>query len=262
MSNVLLIEEAGDVCRLTLNRPEARNALNRELRRRLAAAFNDLRERCRVIVLTGAGPAFCAGFDLTELAGGATGDNAADAGADISRELIPAITSFPGPIIAAVNGPAVTAGFELALACDIILASSEAAFADTHVRVGILPGWGLSQRLPRRIGIHRAKELAFTGNFLDARTACEWGLVNRVVEPDQLRDETDRLVTDILSADPNALVAYKRLIDRGFATNFSDAMEIEAQAALESARALSAGTAGGRKQSVVARGRSQAKKGS
>jgi len=101
------------------------------------------------------------------------------------------------PIIAAVNGHAITGGFELALACDMIIASSRAKFADTHARVGILPGWGLSQRLPRLIGIGRAKELSFTGNTLTAAQAYEWGLVNRVVEPEELLPTCLALASDI-----------------------------------------------------------------
>ncbi len=260
MSEVLLIEESNGAYRLTLNRPDARNALNRELRRALATTFRSIAERARVVVLGGAGSAFCAGFDLAELAQGESGADAASAGADISRELIPAIAEFPGVIIAAVNGPAVTAGFELALACDFIVPSSDATFADTHARVGILPGWGLSQRLPRLIGINRAKELSFTGRFLDARTAYDWGLVNRVVAPGELRSETERLTADILAAQPSALRAYKRLIDRGFATSFGEAIDLEAAAALESARGLSVDDAGRRKGEVVAHGRSRGKK--
>ncbi len=257
-SDVLIVESIADgAYRLVLNRPDARNALNRELRLRLAQTFRDLRDHCRVVILTGAGRAFCSGFDLAELAAGSAGADAAEAGADIGRELIPAIANFPGAIVAAVNGPAVTAGFELALACDFIIASTEAKFADTHVRVGILPGWGLSQRLPRLIGINRAKEMAFTGNFLDAATASQWGLVNRVVAPEDLGAKSERLAADILSGNPASLRAYKRLIDRGYGMSFDEAVAMEADAAIGSARSLTSTDADERKGAVVQRGRKQ-----
>ncbi len=255
MSDVLSIEHFDQVARLTLNRPEQRNALNRSLRMALAKAFRDLAEASRVIVLTGSGAAFCAGFDLAELAAG--GDNAADAGADFSTELIPAIADYPGPIIAAVNGAAATAGFELALACDLMIASTAAKFADTHARVGILPGWGLSQRLPRLIGIARAKELSFTGNFVAADLAYEWGLVNRVVAPEQLLPAAHELADDMISSNPGTLVAYKRLIDEGFAMPLAQAMRHEADAALASAQALTGEVAGARKESLQKRFRNR-----
>jgi len=208
-----------------------------------------------VIILAGAGSAFCAGFDLTELASGAAGADAAAAGSDIRIDLIPAIEQFPGPIIAAVNGAAATAGFELALACDLIVASSEARFADTHARVGILPGWGLSQRLPRLIGIARAKELAFTGSFLDAERAERWGLVNRVVAGDQLLPTAHALAREMIAAPRSVLADYKRLIDDGYATNLGSALELEAERALESARRMPADGAAARRDEVVRRAR-------
>jgi enoyl-CoA hydratase len=126
-----------------------------------------------------------------------------------------------------INGAAVTGGFELALACDLLIASETARFADTHARVGVLPGWGLSQRLPRLIGVNRAKELSLTGNFLSARQAESWGLVNRVVEPDRLLAVASALAADMLSASPEILVAMKRLIDDGAATTLNRGLEIE-----------------------------------
>jgi enoyl-CoA hydratase len=118
-------------------------------------------------------------MDLKELGSGGDGATGFDKSVE-GQDMAEAIAGFEGPVIAAVNGHAVTAGFELALACDVIIASSLAKFADTHARVGILPGWGLGVRLPRLIGINRAKELSFTGNTLTAAQAYEWGLVNRV----------------------------------------------------------------------------------
>ena len=162
-SPVLLIEKSDAVASVTLNRPAAMNALSLELRQALTQGFRELAQDAavRVVILAGAGRAFCAGLDLGEL-GSREGQ---PLGAFSDGDMIGAIRGFPGPVIGAVNGFAITGGFELALACDLLIASSEARFADTHARVGILPGWGLSQKLPRLIGIGRAKELAFTGQL-------------------------------------------------------------------------------------------------
>ena len=139
----------------------------------------------RAIVLTGAGErAFTAGLDLKEL--GSDTSNLGAASSDSDDNPVKAIENCPQPVIGAINGVAITGGFEVALACDILIASTNARFADTHARVGILPGWGLSQKLSRCIGLSRAKELSLTGNFIDADTACAWGLVNRVTAPEDL----------------------------------------------------------------------------
>ncbi len=200
---------------LTVNRPMAMNALSRALRVQLTAAFRELAQdpSARVVVLTGAGRAFCAGLDLKEL-----GAQPATPGLTGDVDVLGAMNAFTGPIVGAINGPAITGGFELALACDLMVASPQARFADTHARVGIMPGWGLSQKLSRLIGLSRAKELSLTGNFLSAEQALAWGLVNHVVGADQLLPKALALAADMLSALPEMLVAYKRVIDQGFAT--------------------------------------------
>jgi enoyl-CoA hydratase len=165
----------------------------------------------RVVILTGSGRAFCAGLDLKELGS----RSAQPLGAFTEKDMIASIRDFPGPVIGAVNGFAITGGFELALACDFLVASSEARFADTHARVGILPGWGLSQKLPRMIGIGRAKELSFTGNYIGAEQALAWGLVNRVVAPAELLVTCQKLASDMLSCDPESLRGYKVADRRG-----------------------------------------------
>src|SRR5262249_49423098 len=159
-------------------------ALSAALRSALIDAFRTAAsdEDVQVVILTGAGRAFCAGLDLKEL-GGEAGTDADVLGAVSGRELIATIGRCDRPIIGAVNGVAVTGGFELALTCDVLIASTSARFADTHARVGILPGWGLSQKLSRLVGLGRAKELSLTGNYLSAEQAERWGLVNRVVAP-------------------------------------------------------------------------------
>ena len=185
---LVTIERDGPVAVVTMNRPEAMNALSKGLRAELAAAMVEVNadDSIRAVVLTGAGTrAFTAGLDLKELGADTSNLGAANA-EDALANPVKAIEQCKKPVIGAINGVAITGGFEVALACDILIASENARFADTHARVGIMPGWGLSQKLSRMIGISRAKELSFSGNFLDAQTACAWGLVNRVVPADEL----------------------------------------------------------------------------
>ena len=186
MADVVLTEVSDRIATVTLNRPESRNALNREVRRTLPKAIGeaDADEGVDVIILTGADPAFCAGIDLKELgAGGGGALTGGDEGDPVLRTPFPPTTK---PVIGAINGVAVTGGFELALNCDFLIASDRARFADTHARVGIQPGWGLTVLLPQAVGVRRARELSATGNFLDAETALAWGLVNHVVAHDEL----------------------------------------------------------------------------
>ena len=185
MTDIVLIEKQNGIATVTLNRPEALNALSVAMRQAIADAFHALQadDQVRVIILTGNGRAFTAGLDLKEL--GQTGMGTKDSRSE-TINVAEAMRDVGKPIIAAINGFAVTGGFEIALACDILIASTEARFADTHVRMGVVPGWGLSQRLARLVGASRAKQLSFTGNYLDAETACRWGLVNEVLPPDEL----------------------------------------------------------------------------
>lgn len=252
--SVVQVERSGEIATVTLNRPEAMNALSTELCDALGLAFVELAEApdVRAVILTGAGRAFSAGVDLKELASGER-----PVAQLSSQELIEALRQFPGPMIAAVNGFAITGGFELALACDFIIASSEARFADTHARVGILPGWGLSQKLPRLIGIGRAKELSFTGNYLDAETACAWGLVNRVTAPDELLPTCRALAEDALSCDPDTLRGYKQLIDEGYAQSYGDALAHEARVSHATMHEVRAEDVARRRENVQSRGRQQ-----
>jgi len=251
---VLKIEQEGEVATITLDRPEAMNALSSELCDALTEGFLQLAEAgdARVVILTGAGRAFSAGVDLKEL-----GSGARPRSLHSSEEMIGAVRSFPGPVIAGVNGFAITGGFELALAADFIVASRTARFADTHARVGILPGWGLSQKLPRLIGIGRAKELAFTGNYITADQAVAWGLANRVTEPDELLPTCRALAEDMLSCVPDALRGYKRLIDEGFALPFGEALQHEARLSAEHMRTLRPDAVADRRAAIQERGRNQ-----
>ena len=192
--DLVLTETKAGVTTVTMNRPEALNALSAALRNELAEVFTELAqdEATEVVVFTGTGRAFTVGLDLKELGGEKAADTV------INKDLGKAMLNLNKPIIGAINGYAITGGFELALMCDFMIASQDAKFADTHARVGVVPGWGLSQRLPRLIGINRAKELSLTGNYLDAETAYAWGLVNRVVPAGELMSTAKQLASDIL----------------------------------------------------------------
>lgn len=162
------------------------------------------------------------------------------------------------PVIGAINGYAITGGFELALMCDILIASTTARFADTHARVGVVPGWGLSQRLPRLIGINRAKELSLTGNFLDAQTAYEWGLVNRVVAPEALMSTAMALARDIVSTDRVTRTTIKHIMDAGWAVGLDEGLALEQRASQRHARTeLTADKVAARRKAIQSRGREQ-----
>ena len=161
------------------------------------------------------------------------------------------------PIIGAINGVAITGGFEIALACDVLIAADTARFADTHARVGVMPGWGLSQRLSRIIGIGRAKELSLTGNFLTAQRAEAWGLVNRVVPVADLMPAARALARDMLSVVPAMLTGYKRLIDDGYALPFGEGMALEATRSTEANRSVEASAVESRREGIRERGQAQ-----
>ena len=258
---VLLVEKKDGIATLTLNRPKAMNALSRELVSRIGRTFTDLKEdkETGVVILTGEGRAFCAGIDLKELSEQAVSESDRETEASDTLDMIDILRDFDRPIIGAINGVAITGGFELALACDFMIASTEARFADTHARVGVLPGWGLSQKLSRMIGIGRAKEIAFTGNYLSAEQALAWGLVNRVVEPDDLLPVCRTLASEILSCAPGLVSGYKRVIDQGYGMNFSEALRMERQTSKEHARKLTADFIASQRQGVQERGRKQKK---
>ncbi len=219
----LLVERHDDgLALVTLNRPAKLNALSIALRRELAEAVAalDADPAVRVLILTGTGRAFTAGLDLDEW-------SQAPAAGAWAHDAVAAIRQFCGPVIGAINGLAITGGVELALACDLLVASTEARFADTHVKVGLLPGWGGSVRLLQRVGPHRAKELALTGRFLGADEALAWGFVNRVVPPERLLPEAMALAREMLANDHEGLVAYKQLLDGEAERSFAEALDFE-----------------------------------
>jgi enoyl-CoA hydratase len=207
------IEVSDNVGTITLNRPEARNALSGEVTSLLDEAIVqlDTREDVGAIILTGADPAFCAGFDLRALS-----TELRSVQQNRQRSPLQHLGLMPEhdtPVIGAINGATVTGGLELAMCCDFLIASERARFADTHARVGAMPGGGMTIRLPQLIGIDRARRMSYTGDFIDAQTACEWGLVTEVVPHESLLDRA-RQIASTIAALPAANVREVRRMYR------------------------------------------------
>ncbi len=258
--DILIVEKSEGIATLTMNRPGAMNALSAALRSALAEAFDDLAgdPEIRAVILTGRGErAFSAGLDLKELAGEREPSEEIPRATGRRSNPALALEDFDRPIIGAINGVAVTGGFELALACDVLIGSTNARFADTHARVGIMPGWGLSQKLSRLVGLYRAKELSLTGNFIGADQAEAWGLLNRVVEPAALMETCRELARDIASCQPDLVKGYKNVIDRGFAASYEEGRQIETKANLEQSRGVSQQDLAAARKRVMNRGREQ-----
>jgi len=248
------------VATITLDRPDVRNALSSEVLDLLPALIQRAEDDSDVdvMILTGSDPAFCAGLDLRELgstAGNLGGRSGSDGGAGSHRSRGP----FPAhtkPLLGAINGVAVTGGFELALNCDLLVASEHAKFGDTHARVGIMPGWGLSVLLPQAIGVRRAREMSFTGNFMDAEEALRLRLVNHVVQHDELMPFTRSIAADIVGNEQPAVRGLRATYDA--VTFDDDGWENEARAARAWRRDhFSADRVAERREQIQARGRTQ-----
>ena len=245
---ILLIDTRDRVRTLTLNRPQSRNALSSELRRRFFAALRDAEtdDAVDVVILTGADPVFCAGLDLKEL-----GDSTELP--DISPQWPP----MTKPVIGAINGAAVTGGLELALYCDILIASEQARFADTHARVGLLPTWGLSVRLPQKVGVGMARRMSLTGDYLSAADALRAGLVTEVVPHDRLLEAARAVAASIVGNNQKAVRAllgsYHRIDEAATAAGLA----IEADSAAQWMSSASGGDIAANRQAVLQRGRAQ-----
>ncbi len=264
-NEILLTDVSDRIGTITLNRPEARNALSSELLRqlRLEMAQLDAHPDVDVLILTGSDPAFSAGLDLKEL--GSTGKNLGSANGDQpenrTQNDAPTYPWVPTtkPLLGAINGVAITGGFELALQCDFLIASERAAFGDTHTRVGILPGWGLSVLLPQAIGFRRALEMSMTGNFMLAEEAFHYGLVNHVVPHEELMVTARKLAADIAGNNQDGLrelLASYRAIHRLTVAN-GERHEARVGRAW-SKRTYDPATIEARRLAVMARGRAQA----
>jgi len=226
MTPVLLTETSDNVRVLTLNRPEARNALSSELLGRLVEALHAAEADADVhcVVLTGTDPAFCAGVDLKEA--GTRGLPAPDV-VDPENSVWWVLHAMDTPVIGAVNGPAITGGLELALQCTFLVASERAVFGDTHARVGLHPGGGITGLLPQAVGLRRAREMSLTGNFVDAAEAHRLGLVNHVVAHDRLLPTARRLAADIAAGDPRTVVALNDTYRAVAALPLGDGLALE-----------------------------------
>jgi enoyl-CoA hydratase len=245
---MLLIDTDERVRILTLNRPQARNALSAELRGRFFAALTDADadDGVDVVILTGSDPVFCAGLDLKELGSSA-------ALPDISPRWPP----MTKPVIGAVNGAAVTGGLELALCCDILIASEHARFADTHARVGILPTWGLSVRLPQKVGVGLARRMSLTGDYLSAADALRAGLVTEVVPHDSLLDAARQVAASIVGNNQAAVRALLASYHRIDEAQTAAGLWIEAESAKQWMRQVGGGDIAANRDAVLQRGRSQ-----
>ncbi len=221
-----------NVLLVTMNRPDAANALNTQMGRDLLALFDGLAadpSRCRAVVFTGAGNrAFCAGGDLKERLG--MSDEAWQAQHLIFERAIRALIACPVPVIAAVNGAAFGGGTELALGCDFAYAAERARFALTEVTLGIMPGAGGTQTLPRAVGGRRAKEIMLTGRPFTAADALEWGMINRVCPDDALLDAALETAVRIAENAPIAVRQIKQSVNCGLDTDLRTGMMFEIEA--------------------------------
>ena len=226
----ILFEKKDGIATITINRPKV-NALNEEavleILSRLDEAERD--EDVKVVVITGAGEkAFCAGLDLTTVK-----DINVVKAVEVTKrgqKLTLAIEELGKPVIAAINGYALGGGLELAMSCDIRVASENARLGQTEVNVGLIPGWGGTQRLPRLVGKGIAKELVFTGKMIDAKTAERIGLINMVVPPEKLKSAVEELAKVIMSRPPIAIKLAKELINNSIETDQRTGLIHEAEA--------------------------------
>ena len=226
----IIYKAEGELCRIIINRPEAMNAITpnmlKELRDAMLEAGRD--GNVRIVVLTGAGKAFCAGVDLKSLGGrklerGKVGDIL-----DIpARNLINTIRSVPKVVIALVNGFCFTGAMEIMLACDLVIASEDAKIGDTHAKWGLGPTWGMSARLPRRVGFLKAKELSFTADAIPAKEAERIGLINLAVPSDKLEEALQTMAKKILANSNQSIEAYKLLYNNNETMTLEKALEFE-----------------------------------
>jgi len=224
----LHVETSDGIRTITLDRPASRNAMTLAMRTRLCELFDEASadDDVSAVILTAVDPVFSGGVDIKEVAATAPGRSVARV---MSRNPATAAQESTTPILVAVNGACVTGALEIALACDIIVASERARFADTHARLGLIPAWGMTARLPRSIGMRKAKELSLTGNFIDAEEALALGLVNHVVPHGELIPRTRQLALDIAGAVPAAVRNVLAIYKRGDGATLGEAIEYEAE---------------------------------
>ncbi|EEF43100.1 probable enoyl-CoA hydratase 1, peroxisomal [Ricinus communis] len=225
---ILVSRDKNGVAKITINRPKSLNSLTKSMMTRMAKEIKALAldDSVRVIILTGSGRAFCSGVDLTSAEDVFKGDVK-----DVESDPVAQMELCQKPIIGAINGFAVTAGFEIALACDILVAAKGAKFMDTHARFGIFPSWGLSQKLPRIIGAGRAREASLTAMPINAEQAEKWGLVNYVVEESELLTKAEEIAQAIIKNNQDLVRRYKSVINDGLKMDLGHALSLEKERA-------------------------------
>jgi len=229
--STILLEHHDGIATLTLNRPEARNAIDLVMREELAAALDQIEadSRTRAVILTGAGGHFCAGGDVKTMRKGHTAPEGRARLLRLNRVVL-RLFHFPRPVVAMVDGFAVGAGCNLALGCDLIVASDRARFGEVFVKVALVPDGGGTWLLPRLVGLAKAKEMVFSGDIIGAEEALRIGLVTRVVPADRLEAETRGLVERIAAGPPGAIAQAKALLNRSAAEDLAGALDLEAYA--------------------------------
>ncbi len=226
----ILYEKSEGIATITLNRPDALNAFSKEVVHEILQALNDIEndENVRVVILTGAGEkAFSAGADIKTM----IGMNALKARelSLMGGKLCHALENFEKPVIAAINGYALGGGLEVAMACDIRIATENARMGQTEINIGLIPGWGGTQRLARLIGKTKAKELVFTGKMIDAKTAEQLGLINMAVPPDKFKETVKQFATELAQKAPVAIRVAKALINKGEDASLDAALTLECE---------------------------------
>src|SRR6476469_2278567 len=246
--DVLLIDTRDRIRTLTLNRPQSRNALSSALRTQFFQALRDAEvdDDVDVVIFTGTDPVFCAGLDLKEL-GGST---------DLP-DISPKWPEMTKPVVGAINAAAVTGGLELALYCDILIASENARFADTHARVGLLPTWGLSVRLPQKVGVGMARRMSMTGDYLSATDALRAGLVTEVVPHDELLPTARRVAASIVGNNQHAVCALLTSYHRIDGAQTDAGLWIEAMSAKKWMNTVTVDDIAANRDAVLQRGRAQ-----
>jgi len=224
----IIYEKNEGVATITLNRPEALNAFSKDVVEEILHALEDIEtdEAVRVVVLTGAGEkAFSAGADIKAMAG-ITALKAREL-SFMGEKLCVGLENLEKPVIAAINGYALGGGLEVAMSCDLRIASENAKMGQTEINIGLIPGWGGTQRLTRLVGMTKAKELVFTGRIIDAKTAEQIGIVNMVVPADKFRETVSQFAKDLASKAPVALKVAKALINKGSDIGLESALALE-----------------------------------
>lgn len=224
----IIYEKNEGVATITLNRPEALNAFSKEVVEEILHALEDVKtdEAVRVVVLTGAGEkAFSAGADIKAMVG-MTALKARELSL-FGERLCVGLENLEKPVIAAINGYALGGGLEVAMSCDLRIASENAKMGQTEINIGLIPGWGGTQRLTRLVGMTKAKEMVFTGRIIDAKTAEQIGIVNMVVPVDKFRETVSQFAKDLASKAPVALKVAKALINKGSDIGLESALALE-----------------------------------